>query len=72
MNSSYVPYHHFDYSSFLGFKYKISDHFSASVRYSYSVISALKKHLDKTTWYYNMFRKGQFNNVLGFTINYQF
>jgi hypothetical protein len=72
MNGSYVPYRHFDYSSYFGFKYKISNHFSASVRYSYSIISVLKKHLDTTTWYYNVFRKGQFNNVLGFTMNYQF
>jgi hypothetical protein len=72
MNISYIPYHHFDYSYILGFKYKISDHFSASVRYSYSIISVLKKNLPVTSWYFNAFRKGQFNNVLGFTMNYQF
>jgi hypothetical protein len=72
INSSYNPYRHFDYSSILGFRYKISDHLSASVRYSYSVISVLEKHLNQTSWYYNNFNKGQFNNVLGFTMNYHF
>jgi len=72
VNSSIVPYRRFDYSSMLGFKYKISDHFSASVRYSYSVISILKKKLPAINWNYNNFSKGQFNNVLGFAMNYQF
>lgn len=66
-----MPYRKFDYSSTAGFNYKISERFSVTMRGSYSVISTLKKHLDVTSWYYNIFRKGQFNNDIGFTMNYK-
>jgi len=74
MDNSYVPYRKFDYSAVAGFSYKISDRLSASVRYSYSMISVLKKHLtlNSSNWFYNnMFIKGHFNNDLGFTIDFR-
>lgn len=57
----------FEFSGLLGVEYKIIEQLFFNVRFNYSIL-AIRDHPGEQTYFLN---KGQFNNVLTFTLYYQ-
>ena len=57
----------FEFSGLAGIEYQIMDQFFFNIRFNYSIL-AVRNHPGDQTFYLN---KGQYNNVLTFTLQYQ-
>lgn len=60
-------FNQFEFSGLLGVEYKITDNIFFNVRFNYSILP-VRSHPGDQTFYLN---KGQYNNVLTFTVHYQ-
>lgn len=66
------PFSKFEFSATVAIKYKISKHFFADIRFSYSIIRIRKRYEGMDESYWTLGDNGQFNNLLGLAIYYQF
>lgn len=66
--SQILPFHRFTLEGTAGLGYFISDNLAAGFRYTYSLLTA-RDHASGQTY---MLNRGQYNNVLSFTVYYQF
>ena len=68
-----IPYnsdfHKYDFLGNGGINYMLSEHLSVGVRFSYSLVP-IRLYGDEAPYYY--FNRNQFNNVLAFSLQYQF
>jgi hypothetical protein len=63
-----LPFHHFSAEGTAGVGYFLTDNIAAGFRYTYSILTAR----DHASGQMYMFNRGQYNNVLSFTIYYHF
>ena len=61
------PFNEFEFSGLAGVEYLISENFLFNVRFNYSILPVRGHPGEQTSW----IDKGQYNNVLTFTVYYQ-
>lgn len=71
------PYKKSDFCTNIGVNYEIIDNLSINLRYSYSlfftpILSSVNKTRWMIPWTQYIFSQGQYNNILAFTLRYQF
>ncbi len=64
----YPPFHRFGLGADAGVSYKFNRHIIAGARYSYSILP-IRQHASGQTYLLN---RGQYSNVLSFTLYYEF
>lgn len=69
-----TPFQKTDYSVLLGLKYFLAEHIGFDVRTGYSIIPVRKGGNSSyyQNWTYKIFRPGYYNNLLVFSLRYQF
>lgn len=63
-----LPFHRFSLEGTAGVGYFLTDNIAAGFRYTYSILTA-RDHASGQTYFFN---RGQYNNVLSFTLYYHF
>ncbi|MBU8893252.1 MAG: PorT family protein [Bacteroidales bacterium] len=61
------PFNEFEFSGLAGIEYLITEHLFFNVRFNYSILPVRSHPGEQTSW----IDKGQYNNVLTFTVYYQ-
>jgi len=63
------PYHKFDFGFIIGASYKLNKHIWFNLRYTYSIIRIRKLEFPGVGWWW--YNRGDYNNVMSFSVFYQ-
>ena len=63
------PYHKLDFGIIMGASYKLNKHIWFNLRYTYSIIRIRKLEVPNIGWWW--YNRGDYNNVVSFSVFYQ-
>lgn len=67
-----MPYEKTDVGLVLGIGRKLGEHFNAQFRWTNSILPVRKFNVYYQNWFFNLFNKGYYNNVIYLNISYTF